>query len=203
MVEQINNYTEYTKSEIATNESEASEYDLDDIMLHSRIFHDKFIELSNLTRADKICIWDNTIYRDSSWATIRWAWRKSIGQNRYRIKNYLEESFQDYRQLLEMIIAAEQTIGRMMDTQENNNTYVGSGAEKHIKILNIMNYNKNLISKIKPGLLFTDYTYSDDNELNLSPLITRIILDLDRFVSVYNLSLERCENKIKNMITGN
>jgi hypothetical protein len=66
-----------------------------------------------------------------------------------------------------------------------------------------MNYNKNLISKIKPGLLFTDNMYSTDNELNLSPLITGIILDLDRFVSVYNLSLERCENKRKNMVTGN
>ena len=202
MTEQINNYTEHTKSEVGTNEPVASEYDLDDIMLHSRIFYKKFIELSNLTHTDKICIWNNTIYKDSSWPSVRWAWRKGIGQNRYRIKNYLEVSFQEYRQLLEMIIVAEQTIRRTMDTQENNNTYVGSSAEKHIKILNIMNYNKNLINKIKSGLLITDYIYYEDSELNLSPLITKTVLDLDRFVSVYNLNLERCENK-KKMITEN
>jgi len=156
-------------------------FDLSDINTHSQDFKSKFIELGCITKEDKISIWNNKIHKDKSWYGIQWVWRKGWGQGRDYIKIYLNTQFNDYMQLLDMIIQAEK------QHQITDDTYPD--------ILNIIKYNKDLIVNIIPGLNIINTMYIEDIELNLSSIIINIIDNLERFISIYNICKEKYENR--------
>mgnify|MGYP006084962449 CR=1 FL=1 len=152
--------------------NEGIEYDIKDIKIHSDKYHYKFEELKNLSEGEKINIWSDTIYIDSSMYGTQWFLRKASGQGREVVKKYLTKNFEDYNQLLSMMIAAEGTI-RYID-------------ERYKQLLELMEANKQFIIIIIPGLEHTREIYKDDDDLLLTDVINNIISNLDSYIKSYD-----------------
>lgn len=152
--------------------NEGIEYDIKDIKIHSDKYHYKFEELKNLSEGKKINIWSDTIYIDSSMYGTQWILRKASGQGREVVKKYLIKNFEDYNQLLSMMIAAEGTI-RYID-------------DRYKQLLELMEANKQFINIIIPGLEHTREIYKDDDDLLLTDVINNIISNLDSYIKSYD-----------------
>ena len=152
--------------------SEGIEYDVSDIKKHSDEFIQKFDELKNLKPSNKISIWSNKIYLDGSVYGTQWILRKMTGQGRETVKEFLKKNFTDYTKLLQMMIAAEGTIGYK--------------DEIYINLLKIMIDNKNFIMLIKPGLINTKELYKSDESIDMSSVIDNIISNLDSYINQFD-----------------
>ena len=102
----------------------------------------------------------------------QWFLRKASGQGREVVKKYLTKNFEDYNQLLSMMIAAEGTI-RYID-------------ERYKQLLELMEANKQFIIIIIPGLEHTREIYKDDDDLLLTDVINNIISNLDSYIKSYD-----------------
>lgn len=164
------------------NEKKEICYDFADMEKISNDFYSKFIGLENFTEDDKINIWNDTIYKDGSIFGTQFIWRRVTGQGRTSLKIFLTEKFTDYGKLLDMIIQAEQAI-------EINH-------ENYKKIIKIMRLNKDLITKIIPGLTILRKNYVEDVFINLTGTINKILSNLDIFLESYKF----CESKFSNNV---
>jgi hypothetical protein len=144
-------------------------FDMEDIRSNTENFKNKFEELKNVKEGNKVSIWYDKIYLDGSIWGLQWAWRKSWGQGRETVKKYLINKFDDYAKFLEMLVQAE----------------IHGSHESHEEILEIMKNNKEFIELIKPGLINIQNTYIEDLHLQMSQVISKIIIDLDKFVNIY------------------
>ena len=152
--------------------SEGIEYDVSDIKKHSDEFIQKFDELKNVKESNKISIWYNKIYLDSSIYGTQWIIRKMTRQGRETVKEFLNKNFTDYTKLLQMMIAAEGTI-RYND-------------ERYKELLEIMNNNKQFIMLIKSGLTNTKEIYKSDDSIDMSSVIDNIISNLDSYINQFD-----------------
>lgn len=168
------------------NEKKEIYYDFNDMENTSNNYYEKFIGLENLTEDDKINIWNDTIFKDGSVFGTQFIWRRLTGQGRMSLKTYLTDKFNDYGQLLEMILQAEKAIDvKNLDYE---------------KIIKIMRINNKLIVKIIPGLLILRKNYVEDVFINLTGTINKILSNLDIFLEYYKI----CENEfIKNSYNNN
>lgn len=161
------------------------EFDMEDIRSNAQNFKYKFEELKNVTEGKKVSIWFDKIYLDGSIWGFQWAWRKSWGQGRETIKNYLISKFDDYAKYLEMIVQAE----------------IHGSSDSHDSILEIMKDNKEFIESIKPGLINIQNTYIEDLHLQMSQVVSKIIIDLDKFIKIYNDCLQ-VKNDINSVVNN-
>ena len=152
--------------------SEGIEYDVSDIKKHSDEFIQKFDELKNVKKSNKISIWYDKIYLDGSIYGTQWFLRKAFRQGRETVKEFLNKKFTDYVKLLQMMIAAEGTL-RYSD-------------ERYKELLEIMNNNKIFIILIKSGLTNTKEIYESDESLDMSSVIDNIISNLDSYINQYD-----------------
>lgn len=151
-------------------DASAVEFDMEDIRNNTKNFKYKFEDLKNVKEGNKVSIWFDKIYLDGSIWGFQWAWRKSWGQGRETVKDYLTSKFDDYAKYLEMIVQAE----------------IHGSSDSHDTILEIMKENKELIESIKPGLINIQNTYIEDLHLQMSQVVSKIIIDLDKFIKIYN-----------------
>jgi len=162
MVEEVINYNQYGL-EIMNSEIEGIEF-------NSRMLQTKLYDLSKLSINDKLSVWEDTLYIDSSPKFIQWTWRRITRQGHICLVDYFDNYLNKYIDLLNTIMDLEKIL--------NKNTY------NYFTINMLLISNKKFIQKIRPGLKIVSLSYNS-SYTRLSELL---LITEDRFVKYINLT---------------